>query len=407
MRLIKRTGRVAVVALLALFFFVVLATSALAAPSIYTTNTSTSVGNAITNAVKLSARAYPGGAPAAVVTNASSPGDAPAAGVLARAFAGPLLLSRSSGVSSSVTGELARLQPASVYVVGLSSAVGSQIAAALAGLPAPPQVVVLTGSDRYHTAALVANQVKVKVGTVDRVMIVPGDRYAEGVVASAVAAANGWPILLTPTAGPFPQVSTDAIINLGATFGIAVGTSVSPSVDGFTVEKTIIGAPSGGDPDGRYDACAQLAEYAVTEGLSTCHRVGLVYGYDYPHGLALAPYAAGDGGLLLLSGSSSLSNATVGVLQSHGTEVAHIDMMGLWWSVVRHVKSLNSARVTALSAPSGSVSGGDNLVVTGTSLDTASSVVMGKTSVPATDWRIDGDSQLTILRESLGATTGH
>jgi putative cell wall-binding protein len=170
------------------------------------------------------------------------------AGVLAKAYDGPLLLTASTALGADVASELTRLHPTQVFVVGLSPTFVSAVVAAVPGLTAD-KVTTLTGADQYATAALVAEAVKAKVGTVERVVIVPGDSYPAGIAASPLASAQAWPILLTPAAGPFPQVSADAITSLGATSGIVVGTNVTPEVSG---DQALITSRQGYDSNYRF-----------------------------------------------------------------------------------------------------------------------------------------------------------
>ena len=319
-----RLNRKTVCALLGVLIFLTLvatASGSVFATTFYSSNSSTSVGTPIGNAIILSGRAYPYGAPAAVVTNADSWASAASAGVLARAYDGPLLLSSSTSLTASVTTELKRLMPAVVYVVGLPTAVAAQVDAALGGLSPRPQVYGLVGADVYETAALVARQVKVKLGATSRVVLVPSDDSSGTLAGSAMAAVNGWPILLTPKAGPFPQVSTNAISELGSTAGICVGTTASPTIAGFSIEKTLTGTVSGSDPDGRQSLCATTAEYAVTQGYSTFAQVGVVELSDRVGGQAMAVYVARGGGVVLLSSGSGLSGAATAIMQSHGREI--------------------------------------------------------------------------------------
>jgi cell wall-associated NlpC family hydrolase/N-acetylmuramoyl-L-alanine amidase len=391
-----------------LIFLAVFATASgsVFATTFYSTNTSTSVGTAAGNAITLSGKAYPSGAPAAVVASADSWTRSMGASVLAGVYGGPLLLSSSTSASTAVITELRRLNPAEVYVVGLSATVASQIDAALASMSARPLVVALNGADIYETAVLVARQIKVKLGAISRVVIVPPD-YSGGVLAgAAMAAANGWPILLTPAAGPFSQVSADAITELGATTGICLGTTVTPSIPGFTVEETLTGTVSSSDTDGRMSLCVKVAEYAVSQGYLSYDHVGMVEAYDRLGGQVLSAYVSGDKGVLLLSPSTSLSGTSSALLKSHGREVTQLDIIGLPWARVREIKSLNAPRVTAVSPGSGPVAGGAQVVVTGTGMDTASSVIIGKTVVPEGDWQADSSTQLTIASTPQVAGAG-
>ncbi len=405
MRLTRRTicTLVGVLVFLAVF---AIASGSVFATTFYSTNTSTSVGTAAGNAITLSGKAYPSGAPAAVVANADDWAQTAGASVLARAYEGPLLLSGSTSASTAVIAELKRLKPTEVYVVGLSSTVASQIDAALASLSPRPQTVALNGANAYETAALVARQVKAKVGTVSQVVIVSSNSSAGVLAGAAMAAANSWPILLTPAAGPFSQVSADAIAELGATTGICLGTIVTPSIDGFVVERVPTGAGYSSDSDARIGLCANVVEYAVSRGYLSYDHVGIAEVWDRVGGQVLSTYVADTDGVLLLSSSASLSGISSALLKSHGREVTQLDIIGLPWARVREIKSLNAPRVTVVSPASGPVAGGAQVVVTGTGMDTASSVMIGKTVVPTGDWQADSSTQLTILSTPQVAGAG-
>ncbi len=317
--------------------------------------------------------------------------------MLAGVCEGPLLPTSSPTLTGDVAAELKRLKPALIYIVGLPYDMARQVRTALQVVVPKVQVISVTGSDRYQTAALVAREIKIRLGSVSGVVIAPGDSYAGALAAASLAAAKGWPIILTPAAGPFAPAARAAIEQLGVKTGIAIGTNVDPGVSGFTVTKNIIGTSGSGDPDGRYDACHQLAEYAVSKGWASYERVGLVPGYDFPDGAVLAPYFARYKGVVLLSTVASLPGPTVTAMKARAAQICTVDFVGLGWAVYREVKSLNSPRITGLSATIGPVAGGGGLTVTGSGLNGVTEVRMGKAVLPASGWRIDSGTQLTIL----------
>ena len=269
----------------------------------------------ITNSVYLSQDDFPDGAPAAVLTGSASYTDMLAATVLAKTAGGPLLLTPTTSLSTSARTELIRLEVTKVYFVGLSTTIVDAVKAALPGLTAD-KFVVLTGADGYQNAALVAGKVKELSGTPERVFIVPSDVYGSSLAACAVAAANGWPILLTPQAGPFPACSAQAIAALGVDTGVRVDTTVNPGVAGFTVEKTIIGStdPSPSDDPGyRYTESLAMAQYAVAQGWASYTHLGIgqeqggsvAYSVNFPDNVLLASHIAREGGAYLLSKSTA------------------------------------------------------------------------------------------------------
>jgi putative cell wall-binding protein len=359
----------------------------------------------IANAISLSTTAFSSGVPAAVVTSGDGYADSLTAAVLARAYAGPLLLSSATSLSANVASELTRLKPAKVFLVGLPASFAASVKAAVSGI-ADAGIVVLKGADRYETAALVAAAVKAKVGTVSKVVIAPGDSYGFALAASSLAAAQGWPLLLMPAAGPLPQSAKDAISDMGVNTGIVVGTDATLGVSDFTVAKRIIGTTSSGDSDGRYDTAAKLADYAAGQGWLTYAHVGVVSGDDYPDGEATAAFLARDKGVLLFSKTATLQAATSAAIKAHGMAVKKVDIVGLGWAVFREVKGLNSARVTALGVTAGPTEGGNKLVVTGTSLDKVTKVRVGKKDVASGNWKLDSATQITISSMPSGYGDG-
>ncbi len=301
--------------------------------------------------------------------------------------------------------ELSRLKPAKVFLVGLPASFAASVKAAVSGL-AEANIVVLKGADRYETAALVAAAVKAKVGTVTKVVIAPGDSYGFALAASSLAAAQGWPLLLMPADGPLPQSAKDAISDLGVTTGIVVGTNATLGVSGFTVAKRIIGTTSSSDSDGRYDTAAKLADYAASQGWLSYAHVGIVSGDDYPDGEATVAFLAKDKGVLLFS----KIGRPPGVHQRghqgarHGGQEDRHRGSGL--GGVPGGQGPHSARVTALSTTEGPTAGGNKLVVTGTTLDKATKVRVGKKDVASGNWKIDSATQITISSMPSGYGDG-
>ena len=290
----------------------------------------------IDNSVYLSQADFKSGSPAAVLAGSENYTDALTAAVLAKAAGGPLLLTSSTSLSSQVQTELVRLKVTKVYIVGLSTTVVNAVKAALPTLTSA-QIVVLTGTDKYQTAALVASQVKQVAGKAPaRVFIVPGDVYGSSLAAAAVAAANGWPILLTPQAGPFPSASAQEITTLGVTTGVEVDTSVSPGVSGFNVEKTIVGTGSTtDDPGNRYTESLAVADYAVQQGWAAYTHLAIgeeeggsvPYTNNFPDNVLLARHIASENGAYLLTRSTGLYSTVANLLKAQGKNISSVEFM--------------------------------------------------------------------------------
>jgi len=148
------------------------------------------------------ARFADGAADRVVVARADDYADALGGTALAGPDAPLLLLPRGAAPPSTeaVAAEVARvLSPrGAVYVLGGQAALSD---VDLGTLRSHPGLRRLAGPDRYATAALVARQAArtaARRGVAPRtVLLVRGDGWADAVAAGPLAAARGWPVLLT------------------------------------------------------------------------------------------------------------------------------------------------------------------------------------------------------------------
>jgi len=286
-------------------------------------------------AIQVSQAGFAPGVGAVVLATGENYPDALSAAPLAAAYGGPVLLTRSTSLDEGTASEIARLQPGKIFIVGLETAVVSQVEVAFPDLAAVPEgIVVLAGANRYETARLVAEQVKVKLGVVTGVVITPGDSFADALSAGPLAAAEGWPILLTPSGGPVPDTTVQALGALQVTTGLEVGTYADPGVPGLALDH-IVGAD-------RYDTSAKIAEYAAAKGLSYGH-LALAIGEDFPDALAAGPYLAKDRGIILLTRRAGVPAAIASVLLERADAVGTVDFIGLEPAATRPVKLLLNA----------------------------------------------------------------
>lgn len=253
--------------------------------------------------------------------------DALTAAPLAAAFGGPVLLTPSGGLTSAVQSELKRLAPPTVFFVGLKDSVKSGITGVLPNAA----ITTIRGNDRYETATLVANRLRIRLGGIDKVVLVPGDMYPDALSAAPPAAMKGWAILLTPQSGPVPAVTTRMIESLGATSALVVGTWAKPPIAESRVTYIV-----GKD---RYHTSAMVAAYATTQGLSFAH-VALATGENYPDGLVVGSYLAKDGGILPLTQTNVVPAPIADQLSAHRATVRALDLVGLPGSVVTRAKMI-------------------------------------------------------------------
>lgn len=233
----------------------------------------------------------------------------------------------STGLSSVIMTELQRLNPQKIFLIGLPDTLKSAVQDALP----TGQIITIRGTDRYQTAVLLAEEIKKKLGKVERVVLAAGDTFPDALSAAPLAAKMGWAILLTPQAGPLPKVTADEISALGVTEGLVVGTRVK-----LPTQVTKVVSKVGTD---RYDTCAQVATYAKSTGLSFKH-LALAKGDNYPDALVVAPYLVRDGGILLLTTQTVLPNPIRDVLIANAGEIRTLDFVGLGLTIQPVVKGI-------------------------------------------------------------------
>ena len=156
--------------------------------------------------------------PVAYVATGQAFPDALAGGAAGAANRGPLLFVEQNGVPVDVRGELDRLDPGRIAVLGGPAAVSHEVLAQLARYS--PRVDRIAGANRYETAAAVARSQFSKVnGSVAAVVIATGQNFPDAIAAGAA----GYPVLLVPSTGPAPQVVKDALDSLDPLAVIVMG----------------------------------------------------------------------------------------------------------------------------------------------------------------------------------------
>ncbi len=268
----------------------------------------------IDQAVNLSKRLY-GTArtrDAAVLARADELADALTGVPLAHHLDAPLLLTERARLSPATRGELSRaLAPgATVHVLGGAGAIVAAVDDELRDLGFT--VVRHFGPDRYATAAEIAAALPAS----RRVFVASGTSFADALAASAPAARDGAPILLT-TAGRLPDATTrflrdhdvaQAVIAGGAA---VVGSAVAQRI-GQEVESVV--------RVGGRDRSATSA-LLVDRYYPSARTLGLADGGSMADALLGARHAAASGNPLLLVSGATLgpeADRTVRRLQPGG-----------------------------------------------------------------------------------------
>lgn len=260
----------------------------------------------VRTAIELS-RTFPA-ASTVVIARADDHPDALAGAPLAAAHDAPVLLTGREGLHPALPAELDRLGADHAYLLGGHAALSPQVEADLAD--AGITTTRLAGTDRFATAAAVADALADVAGPPERVFIVEGRHpdpargWPDAVSASGAAALAGEPVLLV-VRDQLPPATRDAVGGSGADRALIVGgtaavsETVATQLRGHVVDH--VDRVAGTD---RYDTSAKVADLAVAAGGDPAYP-WLATGRNWPDALATAPAAARDGGVLLLVDGST------------------------------------------------------------------------------------------------------
>jgi putative cell wall-binding protein len=254
-------------------------------------------------AAAISAATFDPGVPAAVVATGATFADALAGAAAAAELGGPLLLVTPTAIPAATAAELARLDPAHIYVLGGPAAVGNAVLTGLGAYTTPTggAVTRLAGADRYATAAAVS--AAVFSPGVSHVFLATGQNYPDGLAAGPAAALVGGPVLLvTPTA--IPAATATELARLAPQRIIVVGSTgvISDAVAAALAPFASLGVERVAGLD-RYATAAALSARFFSPAVAAAFAAT---GANFPDALAAGPAAAAWGGPLLLVKGSSL-----------------------------------------------------------------------------------------------------
>jgi len=172
-----------------------------------------------------------------VLTRDDLVADAMVAVPLAKKEDAPILMTSSNALKASVASEILKLNAKTVYIIGGEGAISSSVESQLQGYGI--STIRVAGSDRYETAAKIA----ALVGSPGTVYLAYGYGEPDALAASALAAEQGIPILLTDTnvlpdstKNELAKLAPRNLILLGGTGVISAGLEQS-LVNSYAVER--------------------------------------------------------------------------------------------------------------------------------------------------------------------------
>lgn len=269
----------------------------------------------VATAVMLGKRAFPDGAPAAVVARADAHADALAATPLAGAAGGPVLLTGRDGLDPRVRAVLDELGVEHVWVMGGTAALSDAV---VAGLPAGVEATRVAGADRYETAVRAAAEVAALAGTEATAAVValgdhpdPSRAFPDALGAGVLAARTGAALLLVAP-DRVPEATRGALAGLADVTVVGGPAAVSEAVaadlgaDGRAVRRLA-------GPD-RFATAAAVAVALPDPGGPTL----VASGRDFPDALGAGAASLALHGRLLLTEPTLLPDATTAIVRDAG-----------------------------------------------------------------------------------------
>ncbi|MHB1017528.1 MAG: cell wall-binding repeat-containing protein [Coriobacteriia bacterium] len=292
--------------------------------------------NRILTAIEASKKTYPvnGSVDIVILATAYNWPDALGGAALAGAVDGPLLLTPQDHLPAEVAAEITRLAPKRVYVLGGTGAVSDAVMNAAKALTSENIATRLYGDDRYDTAIAIAAEVKAMRGAEyeGTAFICTGADFPDALSAAPIAAANSWPIYLTPPDHLPGEVAAAMLATYGgnpSNHGYIIGGTGAVSE---AVADTLDAAPFGGfmrisGPD-RYATSAAVADMGFNGLGMLMSRPALATGQDFPDALAGAVLQGDDCSPVLLTRGTTLSPETAAVLTEYRDMIYEIRYLG-------------------------------------------------------------------------------
>ncbi|NLG20793.1 MAG: cell wall-binding repeat-containing protein [Actinomycetales bacterium] len=239
-----------------------------------------------------------------VIATSTDYPDALTAAPLAEQEAGPLLLTRPTHLPSATRGEITRLQPANVIVVGGTASISNGVVDDIQDLVPGATVTRLAGADRYATAAAVAAEID--QDSTPEMFLATGEGFPDALVLSALASRENAPLVLAK-AGHLPS-ATRAFLETASydNLRVAGGTTVlsdavvdeAAAIDGATATRY-----AGAD---RYETAAQVLAQFPAEG-----KVMVATGEEFADALTAVPVAGRTGAGIALSRTDSVPGSVM------------------------------------------------------------------------------------------------
>lgn len=259
-----------------------------------------------------------GGCDTVIVATMDGYWDALTASGLAGLNGCPVLITNGTSLSSQTAAQISRLDPSTVYVIGGTAAVSTDVESQIQALGAKTKRV--ENDNAVGTAIQVYDTGKGSWGTT--AILATSDTYQDALSASPYAYAKHAPIFLTQSGThEMDQRTRYAIENSSFENVIICGgtAAISDSVDYELAEKGIHCKRLGGAT--AYETSATIAQYCIDQGMNA-DKMGVATGEDYYDALTGASFCGANNSALVLVSDSNRSSVS-GFISSNISSIAN------------------------------------------------------------------------------------
>ncbi|MDZ4179410.1 MAG: cell wall-binding repeat-containing protein [Coriobacteriia bacterium] len=277
----------------------------------------------------------------AVIATGQGYADALSASALAGELDAPLLLIRpgiTGGLYWDTIERLSYLGVEKVYLVGGTAAVSSDVERAIetaAGTWTGARVKRLAGENRYATSRVIAEEVARLAAldgrSINTAFLVRGDEYADALAAAPHAFSRRIPVLLTATdsldagaAAFIERRNVRDVVVVGGDSAVSRDAAIQATrLNGATTKVERISGVN------RYETATNLARYAVApRAWASWEHVGLATGHSFADALSGSSAVGRRGGVLLLTGPTTLDRFADEALRGCGSEALQVLVFG-------------------------------------------------------------------------------
>lgn len=237
----------------------------------------------------------------AFVANGLNFPDALSAAPVAAKLGGPVLLTRPDALPPAAAGELARLSPSTVVIVGSTGSVSDAVSSEIQSLLPEAAIERVAGENRYATSRALARY-GFSDSYVREVYIATGASFPDALSAGSIAGHNEFPVILVDgKSASVDQATVDLLHELRPQEAFLLGQAgtISESYRSsfYMMEQPRPQITRYGGTD-RYMTSFQLNQLAY--GASPTENVYLALGTNFPDALAGAALAGAEGAPLFI-----------------------------------------------------------------------------------------------------------